>query len=77
MQRKNEDLERKNLKLKEGLKNKEEVINDLMVLNMQLQNKVIAEYLNVHQKNEEIQTKVLSNFDELIRMYLLINFLFK
>lgn len=77
MQRKNEDLERKNLKLKEGLKNKEEVINDLMVLNMQLQNKVIAEYPNVHQKNEEIQTKVLSNFDELMRMYLLINFLFK
>ncbi|XP_024880834.1 uncharacterized protein LOC112460408 isoform X2 [Temnothorax curvispinosus] len=68
LQRMNEDLQRQNLKLKNGIKNKEQVINDLMNLNMQLQKKVISEYPKVHEKNEEIQIKVLSNFDELMRM---------
>ncbi|XP_071572486.1 uncharacterized protein [Temnothorax nylanderi] len=66
LQRMNEDLQRLNLKLKDGIKNKEQVINDLMHLNMQLQKKVISEYPKIHEKNEEIQTKVLSNFDELM-----------
>lgn len=59
-------MEAKNLKLKNQMKDKERVINDLMNLNVELQNKVIEEYPKLIQINEEIQTKVLSNFNELM-----------
>lgn len=59
-------MEAKNLKLKNQMKDKERVINDLMNLNVKLQSKVIEEYLKLIQINEEIQTKVLSNFNELM-----------
>lgn len=58
------------MKLKNQIKDKERIINDLMSLNMELQNKVIEEYPKPHQINEEIGIKVLSNFDELMRKYI-------
>lgn len=47
------------MKLKNQIKDKERIINDLMSLNMELQNKVIEEYPKLHQINEEIGTKGL------------------
>lgn len=73
----NEDLETKYLKLKNQMKDKEKIINDLMNLNMELQSKVIEEYPKLHQINEEIQIKVLSNFNELMRKYIQIERYYK
>lgn len=73
----NEDLETKYLKLKNQMKDKEKIINDLMNLNMELQSKVIEEYPKLHQINEEIQIKVLSNFNELMRKYIQIERCYK
>ncbi|XP_067208869.1 putative leucine-rich repeat-containing protein DDB_G0290503 [Linepithema humile] len=64
----NEDLETKYLKLKNQMKDKERIINDLMNFNMELQSKVIDEYPKLYQINEEIQIKVLSNFNELMHL---------
>lgn len=58
------------MKLKNQIKDKERIINDLMSLNMELQNKVIEKYPKLHQINEEIGTKVLSNFNELMCKYI-------
>lgn len=73
----NEDLETKYLKLKNQMKDKEKIINDLINLNMELQSKVIEEYPKLHQINEEIQIKVLSNFNELMRKYIQIERCYK
>lgn len=73
----NEDLETKYLKLKNQMKDKEKIINDLMNLIMELQSKVIEEYPKLHQINEEIQIKVLSNFNELMRKYIQIERCYK
>lgn len=58
------------MKLKNQIKDKERIISDLMSLNMELQNKVIEEYPKLHQINEEIGIKILSNFDEFMRKYI-------
>lgn len=57
-------------KLKSEITDKDKLINDLMKLNMELQGKVIEEYPKLHQINEEIQTKVLNNFNELTCKYM-------
>lgn len=56
-----------NKKFKTQIKDKETIVNDLMALNMDLQKQVISEYTEISKINKEIQTKVLSNFDELLR----------
>lgn len=77
LQKTNEDLETKYLKLKNQMKDKERIINDLMNFNMELQSKVIDEYPKLYQINEEIQIKVLSNFNELMRKYIQIEGCYK
>lgn len=67
----NKNLENKISKLEKDNNNKQQMINDLMILNVSLQNKIILEFPKVQEKNEEIQVKVLSNFNELMRTYIL------
>lgn len=55
------------LKIRTQIKDKETIVNELMALNMDLQKQVISEYTKISKINKEIQTKVLSNFDELLR----------
>lgn len=56
-----------NKKFKIQIKDKEIIVNELIALNMDLQKQVISEYTEISKINKEIQIKVLSNFDELLR----------
>lgn len=63
-----------NEKLKRQIKDKELLANELLTLNIDLQKQVISEYTEISVINKEIQTKVLSNFDELLSEYFLFIF---
>lgn len=60
---------KKNTKLKNEIKDKEQIVNDLMNLNIELQNKVIQESTKVYEISRKVQTKVLNNFNELMCKY--------
>lgn len=69
LQKENEYLRSQKMKLKKQLEDKEAIVTDLMTLNINLQKKVISEYTEISKINKEIETKVLSNVDELLRKF--------
>jgi len=67
LQKENEYLRSQKMKLKKQLEDKEAIVTDLMTSNINLQKKVIKEYTEISKINKQVDTKVLSNFDELLR----------
>lgn len=57
------------MKLKKKVEDKDVIIADLMTLNINLQKKVISEFMEISKRNKQMETQVLNNFDELLRKF--------
>ncbi|XP_066596568.1 putative leucine-rich repeat-containing protein DDB_G0290503 [Prorops nasuta] len=58
-----------NISLKRHMNKKDLMTQELSNINIQLQNKIIDEYPKINELNQNIQTTVLSNFDQLMYKY--------